>query len=84
MYVVRRSALIRVAGAREQGNPPFGMGVEAPPEHDDIPTEKITYQRRKKQREVSVNDSGLRFNASVPVTTIHIKDSQIGKSLPRK
>ena len=84
MYVVRRSALIRVADAREQGNLLFGLGVEAPPEQDDIPTEKITYQRHKKQREASVNDSGIRFDASVPVTTIRVKDSQIDKSLPRK
>ena len=63
--------------AREQGNLLFGLGVEAPPEQDDIPTEKITYQRRKKQRAASVNDSGLRFDASVPVTTIHVTDPQI-------
>ena len=63
--------------AREQGNLLFGLGVEAPPEQDPVPTEKITYQRRKKQRAASVNDSGLRFDASVPVTTIHVTDPQI-------
>ena len=63
--------------AREQGNLLFGLGVEAPPEQDPVPSEKITYQRRKKQRVASVNDSGLRFDASVPVTTIHVTDPQI-------
>ena len=63
--------------AREQGNLLFGLGVEAPPEQDPVATEKITYQRRKKQRAASVNDSGLRFDASVPVTTIHVTDPQI-------
>ena len=85
--------------AREQGNLLFGLGVEAPPEQDDIPTEKITYQRRKKQRAASVNDSGLRFDASVPVLrfmsrhyprfmsrTRRLRRSRkrSGKSLPRK
>ena len=61
----------------EQGNLLFGLGVEGPPEQDPVPSEKITYRRRKKQRAASVNDSGLRFDASVPVTTIHVTDPQI-------
>ena len=61
----------------EQGNLLFGLGVEPPPEQDPVPSEKITYRRRKKQRAASVNDSGLRFDDSVPVTTIHVTDPQI-------
>lgn len=41
------------------------------PIKDAVPaTETVTYQRRKKSRDNSVNDSGLRFDASVPVKTI--------------
>ena len=36
------------------------------------PTEKITYERRK-CRDGAVNDSGLRFDESVPVETIHLE-----------
>lgn len=35
------------------------------------PTETITYERRKR-RDNTVNDSGLRFDESVPVETIHL------------
>ena len=65
----------------EQSNLLFGLGVEPPPEQHPVPSERITYRRRKKQRAASVNDSGLRFDDSVPVTTIHVTDPQIS-SIP--
>lgn len=45
---------------------------DAAPEQD-VPTETITYERRKKQRpEDCVTEQGLRFNDDVPVESIHI------------
>lgn len=49
-----------------------GLGV-TPPRIDKVPTEKISYERRKKQRDAkTVNDTGLRFDDSVPVETIEV------------
>ncbi len=59
-----------------QGNLLAGLGVVAPPPKD-TPKETITYQRRKKTRDAAVNDSGLRFDDSVPVQTIHVSDPAI-------
>ena len=61
----------------EQGNLLTGLGVEAPPVLDDPSTQTVTYERRNKVRDGAVNDSGLRFNASVPVKTIEVKDPAI-------
>ncbi|MDN5872514.1 MAG: IS66 family transposase [Nitrococcus sp.] len=36
------------------------------------PTETITYQRSKKRREQAVNDTGLRFDETVPVQVIEV------------
>jgi len=49
----------------------------APP---PLPTETITYERRKKQRDAGcVTDEGLRFDASVPVETITLPvPSEVG------
>jgi len=45
--------------------------LETPPIAVEPPaTETITYQRKKKHRDNSVNDSGLRFDKTVPVETI--------------
>ncbi len=53
----------------------LGLGdilKEAVPEQE-VPTEKITYERKKKQRpDDSVTDQGLRFNDNVPVELIHL------------
>lgn len=39
----------------------------------DVPTETVTYERRKKQRsDDCVTDQGLRFNEDVPVDLIHL------------
>lgn len=47
--------------------------VPAEPE----PQETITYQRRKKSRDNAVNDSGLRFDDTVPVETIELKGPEL-------
>ena len=53
-----------------------GLGVTPPP-IDEPPTERITYERRKKQRDANtVNESGLRFDDSVPVETIEIPNPE--------
>lgn len=53
----------------------LGLGEilkESVPEQE-VPTEKITYERKKKQRpDDSVTDQGLRFNDDVPVELIHL------------
>ena len=47
--------------------------LPAPPAKADD-TETLTYQRRKKQRDHAVNDSGLRFDDTVPREVIMVKD----------
>lgn len=53
----------------------LGLGEilkESVPEQE-VPTEKITYERKKKQRpDDAVTDQGLRFNDDVPVELIHL------------
>lgn len=39
--------------------------------------ETITYQRRKKSRDNAVNDSGLRFDDTVPVETIEVDNPEL-------
>ena len=54
-----------------------GLGVTPPP-IDKLPTEQITYARRKKQRDANtVNESGLRFDDSVPVETIEVPNPEL-------
>ena len=52
------------------------LGVEDAPA-SEVPTEEIRYRRRRKNRGAAVNDSGLRFDESVPVTTIEVKDAAV-------
>jgi len=59
-----------------QGSLFAALGVATPPAPQDVPTETITYQRRKKMRDGAVNDSGLRFDDSVPVQTIVVSDRE--------
>ena len=47
--------------------------LPAPPAKADD-TETLTYQRHKKQRDHAVNDSGLRFDDTVPRQVIFMKD----------
>ena len=50
--------------------------VEMPPV-PDLPEETVSYTRRKKKRGNAVNDSGLRFDKSVPVETIEIEAPEL-------
>ena len=52
------------------------LGLDLPPA-GDTPTQEITYRRRKKRRDGSVNEQGLRFDDSVPVETIVVTDPEI-------
>jgi len=54
-----------------------GLGV-TPPTMDKVPTERISYERRKKQRDANtVNDTGLRFDDSVPMETIEVPNPEL-------
>ena len=57
----------------EQGNLLGALGVEAPARVDEPATHTVTYERRNKGRDGAVNDSGLRFDANVPVKTIEVR-----------
>lgn len=59
-----------------QGNLLAGLGVAAIPPLPPIPTDTVTYQR-KKLRDHSVTDTGLRFDATVPVHEITIGDPEM-------
>lgn len=59
-----------------QGNLLANLGVANPPPRDE-PKETVTYQRRKKQRDGAVNDSGLRFDENVPREIIAVRDPEI-------
>jgi len=53
------------------------LGVEPSP-IDKGPTERISYERRKKQRDANtVSESGLRFDDSVPVETIDVPNPEL-------
>ena len=59
-----------------QGNLLAGLGVAPALAPSAIPTETVIYQR-KKLRENSITDTGLRFDATVPVHEITIGDPAI-------
>ena len=57
----------------------LGAGDVPTPE---VPTEEISYRRRRrKNRAGAVNESGLRFDDTVPVTTIEVRDPAV-ESIP--
>ena len=58
----------------EQMNLLAGLGVEAAPSRDDVPTHTVTYERRGKVRDAAHAESGLRFGPDVPVRTIVVAD----------
>jgi transposase len=60
-----------------QGSLLTGLGVTDPPPPKDEPKDTITYQRRKKQRDGALNDSGLRFSEDVPREIIAVCDPEI-------
>ena len=59
-----------------QGNLLTGLGVDTPPRPKDD-TETVTYQRRKKNRDGAMTDSGLRFDEDVPRDVIVIGDPEM-------
>lgn len=60
----------------EQASLFAALGIEAPPA-GDVPTQEVRYQRRGKRRDGAVNESGLRFDETVPVETIAVTDPAI-------
>ena len=60
----------------EQANLFAALGIETPPDQD-IPTQEIRYRRREKRRDGAVNESGLRFDETVPVEVIEVVDPAI-------
>ncbi len=60
----------------EQASLFAALGVEAPPA-EDVPTREVSYQRREKRRDGAVNESGLRFDGTVPVEVIEVVDPAI-------
>lgn len=63
-----------------QGNLLAALGVAIPPSPQTSPTTTVTYTR-KKLRDNTMTDSGLRFDATVPVNIITIGDPAI-EALP--
>jgi len=63
-----------------QGNLLAALGAQAPAPAAPVPTETVSYQRRK-LRDKSITDTGLRFDATVPVHEITIGDPAI-EALP--
>ena len=63
-----------------QANLFAALGVETPPDRD-IPTREIRCRRREKRRDGAVNESGLRFDETVPVEVIDVVDPAI-KAIP--
>ena len=56
----------------QQGNLLAQLGVASPPTQA-IPKERISYERRKKQRDATtVNETGLRFDERVPMEVIDV------------
>lgn len=53
-----------------------GLGV-TPPSMDKIPTEQISYTRKKHRDANTVNDTGLRFDESVPIETIEVPNPDL-------
>ena len=64
----------------EQASLFAALGIEAPPK-EDVPTQEVRYRRREKCRDGAVNESGLRFDGTVPVEVVHVADPAI-ESIP--
>lgn len=62
--------------AVEQAGLFAALGIEAPPERD-VPAQEVRYRRREKRRDGAVNESGLRFDATVPVEVVRVVDPVI-------
>ena len=66
--------------ASEQANLFESLGVDPSPPAEEVSSEQITYRRRKVRGD-AVSEQGLRFDDSVPVTTIHVRDAAV-ESIP--
>ena len=66
----------------EQASLFAALGIETPPT-GDVPTQEVSYRRREKRRDGAVNESGLRFDGTVPVETIVVTDPAI-KAIPER
>lgn len=67
-----------------QGNLLVALGVLAPPADGPAPAQQtISYTRGPKQRDAALTDSGLRFDASVPVERIEVRDPAI-EAIPER
>ena len=62
--------------ASEQASLFAALGIETPPT-GDVPTQEVSYRRREKRRDGAVNESGLRFDGTVPVEVIVVTDPAI-------
>lgn len=71
-----RSEKLRYIDNPDQGNL-LGDLAESTPQTPAEPTETITYQRRRKQREDAVTDAGLRFDESTPKETIDVSAPEL-------
>ena len=60
----------------EQANLFATLGIETPPD-GEVPTQEVRYRRREKRRDGAVNESGLRFDETVPVEVIDVVDPAI-------
>lgn len=62
-----------------QGNLFAEFGLEDSAEHEEPEDAPVRAHRRKKRRDQAVNDSGLRFDESVPVETIFVTNHEAEK-----
>ena len=77
----RKSEQLRFIDPAVQGNLLGALGVLPPPAAQTIPTETVTYSR-KKLRDGAVNETGLRFDDSVPVRIIALSDPALEAIAP--
>ena len=57
------------------------LGVDDAPATPEVPAETISCRRRRKARGDAANESGLRFDDTVPVTTVEVRDPAV-ESIP--
>ena len=67
-----------------QGNLLAALGVLTPPPPRIDPMQTVRYERRRKQRDAAVNDSGLRFGPEVPRQVVRIVDPVIEAIAPER
>jgi transposase len=77
----RKSEQLLFIDPAVQGNLLAALGVLTPPAAQTMATETVTYTR-KKGRDGAVNESGLRFDDSVPVRIIAVSDPALEAIAP--